>query len=49
VQALFELPSPSTAHKWLTGLQQLKIIEPEEKGGPETNRATRFRFLPPLD
>jgi hypothetical protein len=49
VQELFELPSPSTAHKWLTGLQQLKIIEPEEKGGPETNRATRFRYLPPLD
>jgi hypothetical protein len=49
VQALFDLPSPSTAHKWLTGLQQLKVIEPEEKGGPKSNRATRFRFLPPLD
>ena len=49
VQRLFELPSPRTAQQWLKGLQQLKIINPEEKGGPQTNRATRFRYLPPLD
>jgi hypothetical protein len=49
VQALFELSSPTTAHHWLTGLQQLRIIAPVEKGGPESNRATRFRYLPPPD
>jgi hypothetical protein len=46
---LFELPSPRTAQQWLKALQQLKIIKSEEKGGPETNWATRFRYLPPLD
>lgn len=49
VQKLFGLASPRTAHQWMKGLQGLKIIQPVEKGGPETYRATRFRYLPPLD
>ena len=49
VQQLFELPSPRTAHGWLKALQVLGILSPVEKGGPETMRATRFRYLPPLD
>jgi len=49
VQQLFNLGSPRTAHRWLKGLHGLKIINTVEKGGPETRKATRFRYLPPLD
>ena len=49
VQQLFNLGSPRTAHCWLKGLHGLRIINPVEKGGPETRKATRFRYLPPLD
>ena len=49
VQGLFELPSLRTAQQWLIGFQQWGIIKIEEKGGPKTKRATRFRYLPALD
>ena len=49
VQQLFGLASPRTAHGWLKALQVLGILRLVEKGGPEPPKATRFRYLPPLD
>ncbi len=49
VQQLFDLGSQTTANDWLKGLRRLGILHLVEKGGPVTRKATRFRYLPPLD
>ena len=49
VQTLLRHDSHSTAAFWLRGLVRSKIVKPVEKGGPETNKATRYCYLHPLD
>jgi hypothetical protein len=45
---LFKHPSHTTAALWLRGLVNCKILKVAEKGGPSTNRATRFYYVPPI-
>ena len=49
VQRLFRHDLHTTAALWLRGLVRSKIIEEVEKGGPQTNRASRYRYLHTLD
>ncbi len=48
VQRLFELDSHATGARWLKGLCRSGILKVVEQGGRETNKATRFRYLPPI-
>jgi hypothetical protein len=48
VKRLFELDSHVTGARWLKGLCRTGILKVVEQGGRETNKATRFRYLPPL-
>jgi hypothetical protein len=49
VQKLFSHKHHTTAASWLAGLVRSKILKVVERGGPETNKATRYRYCPPLD
>jgi hypothetical protein len=49
VQSLFLPVSVSTAWLWLCGLEAVGIIRTVKKGGPDTNKASRFLYLLPLD
>ena len=49
VQNLFGQPNHTNAARWLRGLRQAKILEVVDLGGPDTMKATRFRYLPPID
>ena len=50
VQERFNLQSHVTGYNWLMGLVRLKILEIAERGTRGLKgRATRFRYLPPLD
>jgi hypothetical protein len=49
VQARFGLSSPPRASQRLHGLVRMKILDPVEVGGPKTMKATRYRYLPPLE
>lgn len=49
VRELFKLGSPRTGWVWLNALQAHEIITAVEIGGPETGKATRFKYLHPLD
>lgn len=49
VQRLFELPQPMSARRWLKGLHAVRILAIEEKGSIQTGKASRFRYLHPLD
>jgi hypothetical protein len=48
VQRLFELESHATGARWLRGLCRTGILKVMEQGSRDTNKATRFRYLPPL-
>jgi hypothetical protein len=48
VQRLFNLESHARAAAWLKGLTQDGILKVIKQGGPDTNKATRYRYLPPL-
>ena len=48
VQRLFEQESHATAARWLRGLCRTGILKVVAQGGPDTNKATRFRYLPSL-
>src|SRR5262245_503888 len=48
VQRLFGHPSHTTAALWLNGLCRTGLLKIVQKGGPETQRATRFIYLPVL-
>jgi hypothetical protein len=39
----------NTAAFWMRGLVRRKVLRIVEKGGPATKRATRYRYLPPMD
>ena len=47
-QTLLRPQSSSTAALWLKGLVRSRVIKVIVKGGPETNKATRYRYLHPL-
>ncbi len=49
VARLFHLTTHTTAALWLRGLTKCKIIRETEKGGPQTNKASRYKYLHPLD
>ncbi len=49
VAAKLGFGSSRTASMVLRGLVLSKILGEVEKGGPKTNRATRYRYLPPLE
>ena len=49
VQTLLRHDSHSTAAFWLRGLVRCKIVKLVEQGGPKTMKATRYRYLPPLE
>ncbi len=49
VQRILHHEAHTTAASWLRGLVHSKILKEVEKGGPLTNRATRYRYLHPLD
>jgi hypothetical protein len=36
------------ANRMLQGLEREKILHVVKRGGPDTNKATRFRYIPPL-
>jgi len=48
VAAKLGLGSPRRASAVLRRLVDLEILDEVEKGGPDTNKATRFRYLCPL-
>lgn len=48
VQRLFHHDSHATGARWLKGLCRSGVLKEVEKGGPDTNKATRYRYLPPL-
>jgi hypothetical protein len=48
VQRLFNHDSHTTAALWLKGLCRTGILAVVEKGGPDTNRATRYRYVASL-
>jgi hypothetical protein len=45
VQALMKLNAPEQAARWLRGLVRIGVLEEVEKGGPHTNKATRYRYI----
>lgn len=49
VAQLFEHNNPTTAAKWLRGLTSVRIIDVVERGNAQTNRASRYRYIQPLD
>jgi AraC-like DNA-binding protein len=49
VARLFHHETHTTAARWLRGLRHSKIIRVTEQGGPETNKASRYKYLHPLD
>jgi hypothetical protein len=49
VQMLMHPDSQDTAARWLRMLVRAKIVEVVERGGPDTNKATRYRYLLPLE
>lgn len=49
VARLFRHGTHTKAAAWLSGLCLSKIIREVKKGGPQTNRARRYRYLHPLD
>ncbi len=49
VARLFNHKSHTKANLWLRGLCRIKIIKEVAKGSAETGRATRYRYLYPLD
>lgn len=49
VARLFHHDTHTTAALWLRGLVHSKVISEVEKGGPTTNKASRYKYLHPLD
>ena len=49
VAGLFHHATHTTGARWLYGMCRTKIIEEIEKGGPNTNKASRYKYLHPLD
>ena len=45
--SLLDVPY-TTASRWLFLLVTDDVLDVVFKGGPDTNKATRFRYLPPL-
>jgi hypothetical protein len=48
-QTLLRHETHNTAAFWMRGLVRRKVLRIVEKGGPATKRATRYRYLPPMD
>jgi len=49
VARLLEHEKHTTAANWLRGLALAKIIKVVKQGGPDTMKATRFRYLPAME
>ncbi|MBA2704462.1 MAG: hypothetical protein H0U60_11485 [Blastocatellia bacterium] len=49
VARLFGHATHTTAASWLRGLASARIIEVVEQGSAQTNRASRYRYIEPLD
>jgi hypothetical protein len=49
VQRLFHHETHGTGARWLRGLCDSKIIKVDEQGGPDSNRASRYKYLYPLN
>ena len=49
VARLLAQPTHTTAANWLRGLVAAGVLKVVEQGGPATNKATRFRYLPKLE
>jgi hypothetical protein len=45
VQKLFGLNHANVGARWLRGLVRFGVLEEIEKGGPHTNKATRYRYV----
>ena len=48
VKSLFNHSHAMNASRWLKALVRAGILEIVEKGSRQTNRATRYRYLPPI-